>query len=412
MKLDQPNGSTLKSLEHVLSEILGRVEMSRHMVLSLEQASGHTLAEDVCSSLDLPRFDNSAMDGFAVCSSDFRDAVLPLSLELIGESPAGDKSEGAIQPGQCLRVFTGSKMPSGADAVLMKEDTSPDQEHPGNIHALDWVKPWENVRYKGEDIQAGTLMGRMGQRIDFALTALLAASGLDRVKVHEFPKLGIMATGNELIEPGQSLGVSGVYESNRLMLSQLVQGFGAETQIFPIVEDHVDEIAAGLSRAFECCDIVISSGGVSVGDYDLVKPAFEKLGGVIEHWKIAIRPGKPMAFGRFGSKLFFGLPGNPVSAAVTCFLLVCPILLKMQGADPRGMPHGWFVLGETLENKGDRTHFVRVTIDRKGVASSSGLQASHAIGSLNRSHGLVEVRPAETIEKGQRVKVLLWRLMN
>jgi molybdopterin molybdotransferase len=222
------------------------------------------------------------------------------------------------------------------------------------------------------------------------------------------PAVGILATGSELQEPGHPLDPGQIYESNRIALASLAVGASAEPRIFPLVPDDAGETLAALKEAFAQCDAVITSGGVSVGEMDLVKSAFEQLGGELQFWRVAIRPGRPFVFGRWHEKLLFGLPGNPVSAWVTFLLLVRPALLRWQGATSLGLPAHPGFLAESLSNRGDRRHFVRVKVTPEGQVHSAGVQASHFLSSLAAANGLVDMPRQTTLAPGTPVQVMRW----
>jgi molybdopterin molybdotransferase len=221
------------------------------------------------------------------------------------------------------------------------------------------------------------------------------------------PKIGLVATGSELREAGQPLAPGQIFESNRAMLAPLVAQAGGVAQVYPLVTDTLDATRAALGKAFDECDLVITSGGVSVGEMDFVKAAFESLGGELQFWKVAIRPGKPFVFGQREGKFLFGLPGNPVSAFVTFLLLVRPALRCWQGAREVLLPRQPGVLGEPIANVGDRRHFVRVRVDGEGKVFSAGKQASHALASLAKANSLLAVPPDTTWPAGTNVSV--WR---
>jgi molybdopterin molybdotransferase len=216
----------------------------------------------------------------------------------------------------------------------------------------------------------------------------------------------MLATGNELREPGASLAAGQIYESNRTALATLLAAAGAVPRLLPLVPDTLEASRDALGRAFDESEIVLTTGGVSVGELDFVKDAFRQLGGKLEFWRVAVRPGKPFVFGSFGEKLFFGLPGNPVSSFVTAALLVWPVILRAQGATETELPSHYAVANDTLVNKTDRRHFMRVRVDAEGGASLAGLQASHALSSLAVANGLIDVPAGAVIERGARVKVL------
>ena len=220
--------------------------------------------------------------------------------------------------------------------------------------------------------------------------------------------MGLLATGDELREACPSLQPGMIYESNRIGLSALVRQAGAVPKIYPLVRDDLVLTKTALRTAFQECDVVVTSGGVSVGEMDWVKQAFAEIGGQLDFWKIAIRPGKPFAFGRYAGKLLFGLPGNPVSAFVTFFLLARPALLRFQGATGLRPPVSWGALAEPFHNDGDRRNFIRVVLDAGGQVKSAGGQSSHLLSSLSRADGLVDIPPGTAWPPGKSVPVLRW----
>lgn len=397
-------------LEEAQNRIFATLTTLPDEKIPLQHAEGRILAAAVHSKISLPRFDNSAVDGYAVHAEDLHSASpsSPVGLSLIGQVAAGDQFQGTVQRGQCLRIFTGSPLPSGANAIAMQEDTQVDSRQAGQILFLDTVKPWENVRFEGEDVKLNATLADSGARLNVAQISLLGAAGVESVLVKRQPVVGLLATGNELREPGQTLAPGEIYESNRLTLASLCRRIGAVPKIFPLVPDTFAATQNALAHAFAECDVVVTTGGVSVGELDFVKAAFEELGGQLEFWKVSLKPGKPFVFGRLREKYLFGLPGNPVSAFVTFVVLAAPALARMQGATKFSWPMHPAVLAEPLSNRGDRRHFVRVTVDQKGNVRSSGTQASHILSSLSHANGLVEIPPNTTLDAGETVFVLRW----
>jgi molybdopterin molybdotransferase len=395
-------------LEDALKVILEAIPSPDSESIALGEAAGRILAERVCAPMDLPAFDNSAMDGFAVRSSDLvsANANNPVRLRIIGKIAAGETFSGEVRAGSCVRLFTGSALPRGADAVVMQEDAQ--VESPAEIIVCEPVKAGENLRSRGEDVRKGNALGEVGDRIGPGPLGLFAAAGIARVKVGSRPGAGLLATGSELKEAGQTLEPGQIYESNRLMLAHLVRRAGALVRIFPLVPDSLGATRQSLERAFSECDVVISSGGASVGELDFIKQGFADAGGDLQFWKVAIRPGRPFVFGRWKGKLLFGLPGNPVSALVTFLLLVRPALLRWQGARDVSLPTHPGVLAEPLANPGNRRHFMRVRADSAGKVYSSGAQASHMLSSLALANGLVDVPPNTTLPMGHNVEVIRW----
>lgn len=378
--------------------------------IGLEAADSRIIAEDVRASVNVPGFDNSAMDGYAVMASDVAAASAdsPATLHCTGTTAAGQVSAGGIGPGKCLRVFTGSPLPAGADAVVMQEDTRVDGAQPDRVQILDAVRPWENVRFAGEDIKAGSSIIARGQKLNAATLGLLSAVGVARVQVARAPVVGLLATGNELREAGQPLQPGQIYESNRLCFATLARHAGALTRVYPLVADSLKDTQAAMETALAECDAIVTSGGVSVGEFDFVKDAFTKTGGKLDFWRVAIKPGKPFVCGQRNHKLFFGLPGNPVSGFVTFLVLVRPALMAMQGARAVHLPASTGTLAEPLSNRGDRRHFMRVHLGEQGDVRSAGTQASHMLSSLALANGLVDVPPDTTLASGTSVRVLRW----
>ena len=395
-------------LEDALKKILAAIPPPDFESIALSEAAGRVLGERVCAPIDLPAFDNSAMDGFAVRASDvaLANANNPAQLRVIGRVAAGGMFSGEVPAGSCVRVFTGSPLPRGADAVVMQEDTR--MQGPADVLVVESVKSGENVRRQGEDVHKGSVVSEAGDRIGLGQLGLFSAAGIARVKVGRRPGAGVLATGSELKQAGERLELGQIYESNRLMLSQLVQRAGAFVRIFPLIPDTLGATRQGLEQAFSECDIVVTSGGASVGEMDFVKQGFTDAGGDLQFWKVAIRPGRPFIFGRWKRKLLFGLPGNPVSALVTFLLLVRPALLRWQGARDVSLQTHPGVLAEPLSNPGNRRHFMRVRIDTGGKVHSSGVQGSHMLNSLALANGLVDIPADTTLQMGQNVKVMRW----
>ncbi|MEP6662492.1 MAG: gephyrin-like molybdotransferase Glp [Verrucomicrobiota bacterium] len=395
-------------LKEAQRRILEAVPVLPEETVSLWKAHERFLAEKITSSIDLPRFDNSAVDGYAMQSKDLSSAGKnsPVALRLLGKIPAGESFDQTIQPGQCVRIFTGSRLPTGADAVAMQEDTEIDAQNPARILFSDAVKPWENIRFRGEDVKAGAAVIQPGVRLTAAHLGLLGAMGAENISVGRQPKAGLLATGNELREAGQPLSENGIFESNRVTLAALATKMGAIPIIFPLVPDTLEATKTALKKAFSECDFVITSGGVSVGELDFVKEAFQQIGGKLDFWKIAMKPGKPFVFGRLREKFLFGLPGNPVSAFVTFLLLAVPALVKSQGAKNFSWPVSPGVLAGTMENRGDRPHFFRVKINPAGEVQSAGTQASHLLSSLASANGILELPPQSQWPVGEIVSVL------
>ena len=397
-------------LEEALARILEAIPPAALERVPLPLADGRVSAERVRATTDLPRFDNSSMDGYAVRASDVAEAgpETAVVLRLVGRVAAGEHFPGSMRSGECVRLFTGSPLPQGADAVVMQEDTRESRPGALEIQILARVQQGENVRSRGEDVRTGDVLVGLGETLMPGHLGLMAAAGVQELSVGSRPRVAVLATGSELKEPGQPLGPGEIYESNRPAIAALCRLAGALPRVFPIVPDSADATRSALASALETCDMVVSCGGVSVGDLDFVKSAFEGIGGALAFWRIAIKPGKPFVFGRLSNQFLFGLPGNPVSALVTFHLLVRPAIRRWQGAK-NVSPHavGGITTGP-LENPGDRRHFFRVQLDAAGQVRATGMQASHVLSSLAAANGLVEVPPRTTVQPGSPVKVILW----
>jgi molybdopterin molybdotransferase len=398
------------SLEQALEKILAAVVPLPAEAVSLSDAFGRIAATPVLSPVDLPPGDNSSVDGYAVLAADLASATAasPVTLSLAGYSPAGGKFLGTLQPGECVRVFTGSLLPRGADSIVMQEDVKPQPGQPRNLLFYESVKPRENTRFLGEDVRRNDHLIEAGEKFTAGRLGLLAAAGMGQVFCSRQPLVALVATGNELREASQPVEPGAIYESNRLALSVLARQAGAIAKTPPLVTDDLAATKFALEQAFANCDAVVTTGGVSVGEMDWVRTAFTEIGGQLDFWEVALKPGKPFAFGRREGKLFFGLPGNPVSALVTFFLMVRPALLHMQRARDILPPRQTAPLIEPLENRGGRRHFMRVTLDLAGNVRSVGGQASHILSATARSHGLVDVPPNTTLSAGTVVEVLRW----
>jgi molybdopterin molybdotransferase len=399
-------------LEQAIERILESLPAPQLESIALTEAHCRVLAQSICSQIDLPPFDNSAMDGYAVRAEDLREAKpeTPVRLRLIGRIAAGESATSVIKAGECVRVFTGSPLPSGADAVVMQEDARVDPAKPDEVAVLEAVRAWENIRLRGEDVRFGATLGQKGETLKAGRLSLLSATGMARVTVGRAPVVVLIATGSELREPGQPLAPGQIYESNRVGLGALLRAAGAKVIIYPLIPDTLEATEAALARAFSQCDFIVTAGGASVGELDLVRPAFERLGGELQFWRVAIRPGRPFAFGRQHGKFLFGLPGNPVSAMVTLLLLVWPAIRSYQGANQVEL---WVlpgVLAEALTNQGPRRHFMRVLRESNGIVRLAGGQESHMLSSWAAAGGLVDVPPQTTLPAGSSVAVRVWEL--
>ncbi len=383
-----------------LDRILSAASPSPVMETPLLETLGLFLAKPLRSAMAHPRFDNSVVDGYAIRVEDGSGERV-----LIGEQPAGADRFLRLERNESSRIFTGAPIPEGCTGVAMQEDVTLEN---GRVRLRESVELGENIRRTGADLAAGQLIGSPGQRITPQLVALLASQGLATVSVHRPLRVTVLSTGDELRPMGVALESGEIYDSNSVMLAALLQSLGIPATLRHCLDDR-NQTQVEINRALEASDVLIISGGVSVGDHDHVKPALAALGATLELWRIRMKPGKPLAFARFGEKLIFGLPGNPVAAFVTFLLLLRPALLQMLGArdDERFLPEKTLQLDSALANPGDRPHYVRGRMDG-GRFIPQGLQESHALFGLSRSNALLRLDPGAKISGGEKVRVLAW----
>ena len=369
-------------------------------VLALARAVGRTLARDVHAGLDVPPFRASAMDGWALRA---REAGAPL--RVVGTSLAGHPGPDRLGPNECVRITTGARVPDDADAVVQQENA---ERTDGAVRVTVPPAPGHHVRDAGSDSRRGERIAEAGAPLGAALVAALAAHGLARVEVVRPVRVALLSTGDELREPGEALGPGEVHDANRPLLAGLLAGAGIEIVDLGIVRDAPEALARALD-ARDDVDAWVSSGGVSVGEADHVRDALGA-GGEVVFWKVAMKPGRPLAFGRVRGRPWFGLPGNPVSAAVTSLLLVRPALARLAGRSPVE-PHGIEarVAGAFRKVPG-RLEFQRGVLgtasDGGRVVADAGLQESHGLRALARANCLVELpATSEGAAEGERVIV-------
>ncbi len=374
------------------------VRPSRSVLLS--QALSCFAAEDYFSSLPLPNFDNSAMDGYAVVAS---SCGLGKRLRVIGEQPAGLDRQLRVSPGEAIRVFTGAPMPAGADAVVMQEDVT---REGSRIVVNVGVDPGEFVRRRGCDLAEGQKILAKGERIHPATIALLASQGFTQVLVGGEVDAAIISTGDELVRAGEEIKPGQIYESNSVLLQALLQRCDADVKSVRHCKDDAGSLRKTLEEAIKH-SVLIISGGVSVGEHDLVQPTLRSLGARIDIWRVAIKPGKPFLFGRAGDCTVFGLPGNPVSAFVTFLCFVRPAILKMMGATNLDLPKVPARLLVDLRNESDRPHYVRGRFEN-GTFAPVGRQESHALFGLSQSNALLRLGVGEARSGGESVDVQLF----
>ncbi|MEY2531792.1 MAG: molybdopterin molybdotransferase [Verrucomicrobiota bacterium] len=390
------------SEEEALAKILDLVQPLPGRCVSLSQALDCFSAADLVARVPLPNFDNSAMDGYAVVASSCRAGS---HLRVVGEQPAGKDRQLRVSAGEAVRIFTGAPMPAGADAVIMQEDVTRDGDQ--ILSNVD-VDPGEFVRRRGCDLSEGQKILARGERIRSTTLALLASQGLDDAQVGGEVRVSIISTGDELVTGSQPLHAGEIYETNSMLLAALLKKSGAKSVSLHHCGDNAPEIESALREASKQ-HVVIITGGVSVGEHDLVQSALRSIGGKIDIWRVAIKPGKPFLYGRARECAVFGLPGNAVSAFVTFLRFVRPAILKMMGAaeSELALPKIPAQLDVDLKNDGDRTHYFRGRLE-EGKFKTMGRQESHALFGLSQANALLRVPPGAKIERGTSVKVEIW----
>jgi molybdopterin molybdotransferase len=344
--------ATHLSIEEALARVLNRVVPLDGEDVPVGRAAGRVLAEAATATIDLPPFDSSAMNGFAVRVED-----TPGTLQVVGQSAAGQPFDGALVAGAAVAISTGAVVPAGADAVVPVEETRLE----GASVVVGEAAPGSHVRRRGGDAAAGALVVPAGVRVRAAQVGALAAAGVAVVRAARRPRVAVLATGSELRPPGVALEQGQIYEANSPLLAAQLAAAGAEVEVLDVVADDADATVAALERGL-AADMLVTSGGVSVGPHDLVRSALSRLGVEEVFWRVAVRPGKPIAFGVRQRTLVFGLPGNPVSSLVGCELFVRPAVLALQGAAEPGPLYLPGTLGSPVRRDARRAQLVRARV--------------------------------------------------
>ena len=366
----------------------------------LSDALNFFSACDVVARLPLPMFDNSSMDGYAVVA---RSSGKGTRLKVIGEQPAGADRQLRISPGETARIFTGATIPAGADAVVMQEDVT--REGDQIVVNVD-IDSGEFIRRCGCDLAEGQKILLRGERIRATTIALLASQGFTDVTTGGEVNAAIISTGDEVVTPGTELHRGQIYDSNSALLKAALQRCGASVKSAEHCPDQHEPLIKAIQRGIQNHTLVIT-GGVSVGEHDLVQATLRSLGVTIDIWRVAIKPGKPFLFGQASGCAVFGLPGNPVSAFVTFLQFVRPAILKMMGANNIDLRKVPAKLTVDLTNEGDRLHYVRGRIE-DGTFTPIGRQESHALFGLSQSNALLRVVVGESLKSGAIVDVQIW----
>ncbi len=402
----------LLSVEEARDRVLDTVGPLDAEEVLVGEALGLVSANEIRASHPLPRFANSAMDGYAVVAKDVADASeeTPVELRVVGEVRAGDPGEIQVAPGSAARIMTGAPLPEGADAIVMVEVT---EERNGAVLIKGSAKQGQHVRPAGDDLAAGAVLVPEGIELGPGELALLASMGMSPVEVRRGPRVALLVTGDELVDPEEEPGPGQIRDSNAIALIALLQMAGADVVLSERVPDAREAVVAAFERAAAESDVIVSSGGVAVGKYDFVKDVVEELGG-IQLWRVAMQPGKPVVLGSVREAVFLGLPGNPVSVHVGFEQFVRPAIRKMRGCRSLLRPTMEAKLTETITKRPGRLHFVRVRLRSEGgewFATPTGPQGSHIQSSLIDCHGVARFgREESELTKGDSVTVEVWRL--
>ncbi len=386
--------------------------------VTIEAAAGRILAEDITAPQDMPFFDNSSMDGFAVRAADVLYATpdAPVSLEIVADIPAGRPSSIALRPGQAARIMTGAPLPDGADAVVPVEDTdfepaSTERLTATHVSVYTAVRPGSSIRPRGQDVTAGQTLLRVGRHIQPQDLGMLASIGKMEVAIFQRPKIGIFSSGDELVQPGQPLGLGQIYDSNSIMLAAMLEAEGAQVIHLGTARDDSRQITLLLDGAVRRqVDLIVTSAGVSVGAFDFVREVIEAHGR-LNFWRVNLRPGKPLAFGMYEGIPVIGLPGNPVSAFVGCRLFVLPAIYKLTGRKQPLPRRERAILTEAVESDG-RESYLRAIVKRTPemsdqlTASLTGHQGSGNLYSLIEANALLIVPSGvKSLPSGSEVEI-------
>lgn len=392
------------SVEEARQRILAELRPTTAEVVALTDAWGRVTATPVIARLTQPPADVSAMDGYAIRADDGTEGAV---LRVIGSAPAGRPFDGCVGPGEAVRIFTGSIVPVGAEAILLQEDATRTGE---TMQVNETVRAGRHIRRAGQDFAAGDVVVPVGRRLTARDVGLAAAANHPWLTVHRRPRIAVLATGDEIALPGEPLPPGGIVSSNSHALAALVRAAGGEPMVLPVARDDLAAIAA-VADAAAGADMLLTTGGASVGDHDLVIEGLKSRGLEVDFWKIAMRPGKPLVFGRLGPVPVIGLPGNPVSALICAILFVLPALARMLGLPDERPPVSAAVLGNALGPNDGRADHLRATLSRgpagELVATPFPVQDSAMLRRLALADALILRAPhAPPLPEGAPVEVI------
>lgn len=400
---------SMVTVDEALDKILSHIQPLGFEKVSILDAMGRVIAEDIHAHRNIPPFDNSAMDGYALRMEDIQKASPdhPIRLEVIEDLPAGSISKKKVERGKAIRIMTGAPIPAGADTVLPVEET---QKENGFVLIFKAVVLGENIRKSGEDVKKGDRVIFKGDTIRPAEVGMLASVGRSFIAVYQRPVVAILCTGDELVDVDGDLDEVKIISSNSYALTAQVKDCGAIPIQLGIARDRREEIEEKLRQGVRA-DVLLTSAGISVGDYDFVKDVMKNLGMEMVFWKVAMRPGQPLAFGKIGGKPVFGLPGNPVSSMISFEQFVRPSLLKMMGYHQLFRPVVEATLKEEIRKTAGRRYFIRgaVSIEKNEYfVTTTGEQGSGILRSMVRANGLIVIPEGqEMVRAGEKVNVQL-----
>jgi molybdopterin molybdotransferase len=400
--------TALLPVEEALDRLLANARPLPGEFVDIADAAGRVLSQDLHALRTQPPFDASAMDGYAVRAADI--ATVPATLKVRGESLAGKRFDGSVGPEEAVRIFTGAPLPPGADTVLLQEDA---RASGNSLEALEATPEGKHIRRAGLDFQTGELLLEAGRRLDAAAVSLAAAANHARVNVVRKPLVTVLATGTELVSPGSELGPDQIVSSNGYAVAFLAREAGADVMDLGIVPDDRGLIADAIRKALNAgADIIVTLGGASVGDHDLVRDVLTNEGMTLDFWKIAMRPGKPLMFGRFGDVNVLGLPGNPVSSFVCTHLFLRPLVARLSGL-PHQPDQRDAVLGVEMKANDQRQDYIRARAEmtlRGLVATPFTAQDSSMLKTLAQANALIVRAPgAPAASVGDPCTVLILR---